>query len=366
MKLLITSVGSLLGQNILDNIESRRNLIQVTGLDASPQNPRNFRCDSVYIVPETDSPEFEGAFTKIVEKENPDFILPGRDGDSIFLSDFKKNNPSLYHNKIPLGSSFIPRIVLDKYETYLFCKKNNLAFADSLLFSNQTKIDLLHDFIRKHGFPLLVKPAKGFGSNGVYFAINEEQLLELSREGEILIQEYLGDPERILKFKNEFKKGIPLFFQVPEKEQYAAQVIIDPNGGLSNVFITINSMVLGRAEQIKQIDNPDIEKLVISYSEVFFKNGWYGPLNLQLKQDKGGNWKVFELNSRLTGTSSARSLLGFDEFGKLAELFIPSFRIPNLSSNSKINGHVVKYLSDNLLLDENVDTLNRLKIWQKS
>ncbi|NHZ84916.1 MAG: hypothetical protein GWP19_03435, partial [Planctomycetia bacterium] len=93
MKLLITSVGSLLGQNILDSIESRRNLINVIGMNTVIENPRNFRCDTVYYVNKTDSCNFEKDFTTIIEKENPDFILPGRDEDCVFLSDIKSKYP---------------------------------------------------------------------------------------------------------------------------------------------------------------------------------------------------------------------------------------------------------------------------------
>ena len=42
MKLLITSVGSLLGQNILESIESRRNLIEVIGINSTVGNTRNY------------------------------------------------------------------------------------------------------------------------------------------------------------------------------------------------------------------------------------------------------------------------------------------------------------------------------------
>lgn len=363
MKLLITSVGSLLGQNILDSIESRRSLINVVGIDSSANNHRNYRCDTVYLVPLTDSVDFLSSFTKIIEKEKPDFILPGRDGDSIVLSDLKSSYPDKFSRIIPLGSSVIPRILLDKYKTHLFSQKNNLAFADTLLFKDN-RIEL-NEFVSKYGFPLVVKPSNGFGSHGVYFVLDEEQLNEIVKEEEVLFQEYLGNPEDIFKYKDVFKKGIPLFFQIPEEKQYAAQTIISPDGTVGEVFITINTMVLGRAEFIKQIRNKEIEELVYEFSREFYKNGWYGSINFQLKPDRNGKWKVFELNSRLTGTSSGRALLGYDEFGILADIFIPEFNIPNLTKLQKVKGSVVKYLYDSLILDENTEQLNANKVWKK-
>lgn len=366
MKLLITSVGSLLGQNILDSIEGRRNLIHVAGTNSVAENPRNFRCDAVYLVSETHDDDFLNDFLTVVQKENPDFILPGRDEDCVFLSDFKSNYPEGFGNKIPFGNSLIPKVMLDKYQSYLFCKKNHLAFADTFLFATDDDKTGLDEFINKHGFPILVKPREGFASVGVSFVLNHQQVDEITRNGEALFQEYLGNPDDIFKYKDIFKKGIPLFFQIPEKEQYAAQTIISHDGTISEVFFTINTMIHGRAEFSKPIFNKDVEELVHRFCDVFYKNGWVGPVNFQLKPDKKGNWKVFELNPRLTGTSSGRALLGYDEFGILADIFVPELKIPNLTQKEKVKGNLIKYLTDNLLLDENVEMLKTFKIWKKS
>lgn len=366
MKLLITSVGSLLGQNVLDSIESRRNLIKVAGTNSIAENPRNFRCDTVYLVHNTSSDKFLEDFTTVVNKENPDFILPGRDEDCIFLSDFKSNHPQEFVNKIPFGSSLIPKVMLDKYQSHLFCKENHLAFADTFLYTDKNDKTGLNDFIDKHDFPLLVKSREGFASVGVYFILNNDQVIEITKNGEVLFQEYLGNPDYILKYKNLFKKGIPLFFQIPEKEQYSAQTTISPDGTIAEVFFTVNTMVHGRAEYSKQIFNKDVEELVHQFSKTFYENGWYGPVNFQLKTNQTGKWKVFELNPRFTGTSSGRALLGYDEFGILTDIFVPELKIPNLSKKEKVKGRLVKYLHDNLLLDENIELLNTKKVWKKS
>jgi len=365
MKLLITSVGSLLGQNILDSIESRRNLITVIGMNSVIENPRNFRCDTIYHVSKTDSSNFEKDFTTIVEKENPDFILPGRDEDCVFLSDIKSKYPDIFVNKIPFGSSFMQRIMLDKYKSFLFCKKHKLPFADTFLYKNKNNIEELNDFIEKHGYPLVVKPREGFGSQGVYFVLNKEQVKEVTKDDEVLFQEYLGDPKDIFKYKNTFKKGIPLFFQVPEKKQYPAQTIIHPDGTCLEVFFTINTMVFGRNEYIEQLINKDIEKITHKFAKVFYKNGWYGPLNIQMKPDQKGNWKCFELSPRHTGSTSARALLGYDEIGILMDIFVPEFKIPNLTRAKKVKGQVFKYLQDNLLLDHDKEILKTNKVWNK-
>ena len=365
MKLLITSVGSLVGQNILDSIESRRNLIYVVGTNSVIKNPRNFRCDTIYHVNKTDSCDFEKDFMSVIEEEHPDLILPGRDQDSVFLSDIKSKYPEIFGNNIPFGSSFIPRIMLDKQKSFLFCKKNQLPFADTFLYKNNNDIKELNVFIEKNGFPLVVKPREGFGSQGVYFVINMENVNELINDDDVLFQEYLGDPKDIFKYKNAFKKGIPLFFQVPEEKHYAAQTIIHPDGSFSEVFFTINTMVFGRNEFIEQRIVKDVEKITRQFVNVLYKNGWYGPLNIQMKRDREGNFKVIELSSRHTGSTSGRALLGYDEIGILTDIFVPELKIPNLTRTKKLKGQIFKYLQDNLLLDYNTEILKSKKVWKK-
>jgi len=216
MKLLVTSVGSLLGQNILDSIESRRHLIQVIGTNTIAENPRNFRCDIIYHVHNTKSDRFYEEFDSIVRLEKPDLILPGRDDDCLFLAEIKKTLPEKFVKAIPCGSPIVPRIMFDKYESFLFCQKHHLPFADTFLFEGQDHIAGLNTFIEKHGFPLVFKPREGFGSNGVIFVLNHDHINEITRQGESLFQEYLGKPEHIFNYKDSFKKGIPLFFQIPE------------------------------------------------------------------------------------------------------------------------------------------------------
>jgi len=365
MNLLITSVGSLLGQNILDCVETRRDLISVVGMNSVAANSRNFRCDKVYFTHETHNTTFHEEFIEIVEKEKPDLILPGRDEDCVFLADFKKDNFKKFQNIIPFGSSVIPEMMFDKYKSHLFCMENDLPFADTFLYhSNSNKADL-EKFIRAHGFPLLVKPKEGFGSIGVRFVLNQNQVDENLKNQEVLFQEYLGNPDDIFKYEDAFKSGIPLFFQLPEREQFAAQTIISPEGKIGEVFFTVNTMVHGRAEYGKQVFDKDVEDLVIKSSKIFFKHGWYGPVNFQVKKDRNGMWRIFELNPRLTGTSSGRLLLGYDEFGILVNMFAPKFNIPNLTKNPKIKGQLFKYLSDYLLPDDDVEVLKKDKIWKK-
>lgn len=367
--MLITSAGSLVGQNLLDCLESKRDAIDVIGMNADAGNPRNFRYDRAYLVaPLDDGSRFEAEFLEIVEKEDPDMILAGRDHDVVFLAEIKERVPKL-HSKIPFGDASLAAMMQDKWASFRYAAKNNLPFADSYCYGGRKDTGGLGAFLERHPLPLLIKPRLGYGSLGVRYLWKSEQidaLLVQDSGGEILFQEYLGPARDFDSLAELLEHGVPLFFQIPETGQYAAQTVIAPSGTIADVFVSINTMVSGRAEYSRCIDSPDIEAVVRQYARALSRDGWYGPLNLQLKQDRHGVWKVFELNPRMTGTTSARYLLGYDEIGFLTDFFLPALNLPNHTKIPKQEGAVFKYLTDYYLADNDVDVLKGSGAWEKS
>jgi carbamoyl-phosphate synthase large subunit len=369
MKLLITSAGSLVGQNILDSLVHKRDRIEVIGMNSDAANPRIFRCDRSYLVPPLDqSGSFEDRFLDIIAKEDPDMILAGRDHDVVFLAEIKQRRPDL-KKKIPFGEAGQAAMMQDKYLSFQYALEKGLPFADSFLCCGSRDTGGLQSFLRGHSFPLLAKPRWGFGSLGVRYLLNQEQLdgfIAQAGDTEFLFQEYLGPMQDFEQYARQLRYGVPLFSQIPEKNQFAAQVILSPEGTVSEVFISINTMVSGRAEYSRRIEAPDIEEIVLRYARALYRDGWYGPLNLQLKQDRQSRWKVFEFNPRMTGTTSARYLLGYDEIGILTDFFLTDMKLPNHTRTQKPAGVVFKYLTDEYLSDADIKQMEDDRGWEKS
>ncbi len=367
MKLLITSAGSLVGQNILDALEDKRNCIEIVGINSEAVNPRNFRYDRSYLVPRLEEGlPFKKAFLDILQKEDPDMILPGRDVDATFLAEARDVHPDL-KRKIPLGSTHLTIMMLDKWLSYTYAAHNRLPFADSYLYSGLQDAGGLQNFLDSHPFPLLIKPRRGFGSLDVRYVLTREQidgLLAGAENDEILFQEYLGPMRDFDEYSRQLQFGIPLFFQVPENNQFAAQTVISMDGNMADVFVSVNTMVLGRAEYSRRVDIPEVEGITREYARALTRDGWYGPLNLQYKQDRQGSWKVFEMNPRMTGTTSARYMMGYDEIGILTDFFLPELKLPN-HSKDKPAGVVFKYLKDYFVSDTDANVLQTGKIWKK-
>lgn len=363
MNILVTSIGSLLGQNILDAMESRKDTIWLIGADNSCMNPRVFRSDILYRIPPTDDENvFFNRIIEIIDLEKPDIILAGRDHDAVLLSRLKEKYPE-YSRIIPGGCSQAAALMQDKCKSHEFCVQNGIPYANTLSKKNSEKE--IVSFCEHHGFPLVAKQATGFGSIGVCFIESVDQCMKMIDAGYI-VQEYLDPLDDIQEYFKVYRNAMPLFFHVPESRQYAVQVIIGPDGSFSPVFTSVNRMVMGRCEYSKRIDNGELEQLGLQCAEKFADSGWYGPLNIQCKPDRHKIWKVNEFNPRMSGSTSARLRMGFDEIGLIVNTFRPDIPFPNLSIEPFPEGHVVRTLTDIFVPDSYIDTFNKNGIWKKS
>ncbi len=74
------------------------------------------------------------------------------------------------------------------------------------------------DWARNVGFPVLVKPLQGFGSNGVRIIYEEDELSRLIEKGEdgLILQKILGPGSNwhreAKKIKENMGFGVPLFY----------------------------------------------------------------------------------------------------------------------------------------------------------
>ncbi len=199
----------------------------------------------------------------------------------------------------------------------------------------------------------------------VFFLTDQSKVNAIIEKGEeVLIQEYLCPDENFDKYIAEYERGLPLFFQIPEDKHYVSHIVISPDKKVLGRLSTHHNLVGGKAESTTLFKNKEIDILVNQYVDTLISAGWIGSLNIQYKPDKDGNWKVFEMNSRMVGATSARLLLGFDEIALLINSFLPEFEFPNISQQYKQKGIVLKYLKDHFVKEEDVGELRKNKKWE--
>ena len=368
IRILIVSVGSLVGQNILDALEfsefSRRNRVHIIGTNSLALTANNFRCDECYLVPPTASQEYPDTMSAIIKKAKPDFILSARDADTVALKKLKMVDGSL-PGELPYGSLESVNFALDKWESFLFCKKYKLPFAESFVKTNTSGLDDLKMFIKKAGYPLIAKPIKGFASKGVFFIRNWDEVLQFYKKEEYMLQEYLGMAEDVEPYLTSLDGPKPLFTETPNISHHTCHIPICPEGEIGEIFVLRNHHNFGAVTKLQRVDHPELVKLATRFAEAFVEEGGYGPLSVQFRPDKYGSQKAQEMNLRTTGSTFPRLMMGQDEIGAIVNWLLlgrnfPIYKRPKPGYDAVI----LKTLCSYQLFEDNVRGLEKEKYWQ--
>lgn len=364
LTLLITSVGSFLGHNILEALESVRSRIRVIGVNYDADNPRLFRCDRAYLVPKFEETEaLDRRLEEIISLENPDILLPGRDHDVVALAQLRERRPDL-SSKIPCGSFWLADMMQDKLATSQFARDRGLPFAETI--SVVAPANQIADLVSRYGFPLIAKPRRGYGSLGVRVLFDAAQLTAALRLPDYVVQPFLAPPENLADMIPDLSAGVPLFFMVPDERQFASQTVIAPGGAIVEPCYTINRMVLGRPERCELWHDPRFAEATHAWTSALSAAGWRGSLNLQFRRLADGSYLGFELNGRMSGSSSARCHLGFHEPRILVEQFLGPSAWPDTEPVRCEPGFVSRSLSDGFVAASEVARLRAEGVWTAS
>jgi carbamoyl-phosphate synthase large subunit len=332
INLLLTSVGSLVGQNILDVLDypglSRRERVRITGTNSLPDAACNFRCDRCYLVPATAAAGYRARMQDILLAEAPDLILCCRDEDTYVLSRLKSEQPEL-PGVLPVGGPMVALIGFDKWQTSLFARKHSLPFAESFMPGHSGGGAALEAFCRRHGYPLIAKPARGAASRGVCFVRNAADAEAMAQRPEYLFQEYVGDRQNLEAYFASLQGPPPLFAQFSDAGYLVSHTIVAPNGDVGTIVVTENKTLFGHTFLNRRVADSNLDAIAMNYARAFTREGGSGPINVQFRRDRDGNWKAVEINLRTSGVLG-RFLMGVDQLSFLINAFVPGASFPEV------------------------------------
>lgn len=368
IKLLIVSVGSLVGQNILDALEfsehNRRHLVHITGTNSLAMTANNYRCDECYLVPPTASDKYPGKMSEIIKKVKPDLILSARDADTVALKKLKMKDDSL-PGALPYGNLESVNFALNKWESYRFCKKHQLPFAETITRYHSGTPDDLDKFIDKTGYPIIAKPIKGFASKGVYFVQNKDEAVQFFEQDDYILQEYLGKAGDVESYLKSLEGPKPLFTETPNISHHTCHIPISPEGDIHEIFVLKNHHNFGAVTKLQRRDHPELVSLATRFAEAFIAEGGFGPLSVQFRPDKNGAQKAQEMNLRTTGSTFPRLMMGQDEIGNIINWMLPEFEFPVYQrDNPGYNTVILKSLYSYQLSKDHVVQLNEKGYWK--
>lgn len=359
MNILITSVGSLVGQNILDALEGRRQGLFVVGSNSVAEAANLFRCDLALLSPPAQQAEAWCDFTaRQITEQKVDLVLPARDDDVRLLARLRDRHPRL-RQLITCGCESVAAVLEDKGLSRDFALAQGLPFAASARPGAE-----LAALVASAGFPLIAKPLAGNGSRGVRVIRDAQELAEAASWQDYLFQEYLGPDRDRFGEESTRRAGVPLF-HAPPYVHLAAQAVISPAGRVEALFCGEVVMVMGRAERSVAIAAPDFTAIAQACAQAFAAAGWVGLVNIQGRRDAAGQFKVYEFNGRFAGASATRLYLGFDELALLLHHFAGYTLAPHPRGGER-NRIIQKSLGDCIIEARDLATLEREGQWRKS
>lgn len=314
--ILITSVGSLVGHNVLTALRPVRDELFVIGLETSPDAANNFRCDAAYLVPPTsDEAQFEQRLGEIVVTANVDLVFSGTDTDLPLLAKISVGE-TLSESVFLVPPPEIVEICNDKYETYRFAREHGLPFATTAAMPSE-----LEGMLARHGYPFICKARRGSATKGVFLVRGLQEAEAALDDDRFILQPYLGDLGEVAEIQSPHPQGSPLSVTF-RAVQYSTQFLIGRNGSILGYFATEAVMVGGRSISCTPIVDSRLDAVARHYGERLARMGYRGPLNIQSKRLPDGQYVPFELNARFTGQTDARALMGYNEVLLAIEHFL--------------------------------------------
>src|SRR5579863_3786950 len=172
---LVTAVGGIIGQGImkclkLANKKSELLHYKILASDASPNAAGLYRGDGGFITPPASSPEHVGSIIKVCREQQVDAIFVGADEELMPLALAKQRVEDESGAVVISNPPEVISLATDKWKTYEFLRKNKFPCAESALPRDA------ESFVKEFGFPIVVKPREGHGSEGFHVAQGADEI----------------------------------------------------------------------------------------------------------------------------------------------------------------------------------------------
>lgn len=290
MNILVTSAGRR-----VKIVEYFKNALKieagkVVATDCDQNAPALYFADAYEIVPRIDDPNYINILVDICEKHHINAIISLIDPELELLAQHK----NVFDEKdiqLILSPHESVAISFDKFKTFEYLNNEGITtvptYDDLEVVINRLKQDELT-------YPLVVKPARGSASIGLYIVENETELREaFNKFDDQIVQPYYKDKE------------------------FGIDVYIDMiSGDLVDLFIKEKiRMRAGETDKSISIHNDKIETLVKQFIE---QSDFIGPIDIDCFEYEG-EYYISEINPRFGGGYPHAYELGCDFMSYIVE-----------------------------------------------
>ena len=278
IKVLVTGMGGGVGQGIVKSLKLIDDLdIYIVTADMSELASGLYGGNYSYLVPAASDASYFDKIKLICDDQNIDFYFPGTDVELIKCAKYSKELKESLGVEIIVSPTNVIEIADDKYKTITFLKENKFHYPETSL-PDEVDWDQIQ-------FPLIIKPRVGYRSIGVHLVNSRNEAENAINSLEYpIVQEYIDGFE------------------------YTCTIAIC-NDVVSDVLCLRRDMRSGDTFRAFPVKSDIIENYV---REIAIKIGISGSCNFQLRLTKSGIPKLFEINSRFSGTTPFCAYLGFN------------------------------------------------------
>lgn len=314
INVLVTGVGAIIGYGIAQNLPKN---CFVVGTDIFDDAVGRYFVDKFIQAPLTSSDKYYDWLTNVIDENNIDIVFPGIEQDVHYIADNFERLSKL-KCKFVINDVSLINITKDKFDTYLYLKDE---FPNNVIDSVEASE---FDFIAKNfGLPFIIKPRKGYASKGIYTVDNIDDFNFYKNKNNYIAQPIVGDNN------NEFTVSIFGYGDGNFQPYIALKRKLSQEGATSKAEVYYDELLYGLVVRMCRYIKP------------------IGPTNFQFRFD-GINYKLLEINPRISSASSIRSAFGYNEPIMCIDYFLHG-KMPFIEKIKK--GKALRYIKDFIIYD---------------
>ncbi|WP_415066464.1 ATP-grasp domain-containing protein [Lacrimispora sp.] len=323
INVLVLGVGGNVSQGIIKAILMSKLNVNIVGACINSDSLGLYMCDTAYLSPLASDEKFIPWLINICQNENIHMILTGVE------EVIEKISTNYEYMKLYTKANFLftpyEKLMIgqDKLSTCEWLRHNNCNYP---LYCSSNDAKGLEELIQKTKFPLIAKPRKGKGSQGIFIINDYAGLAKLKDMPDYVVQEYIGN----------------------ESSEYTVGCYCDRHGELIEIIIMHRELKYGTTFKASVVEHKQIREEAVKICDKFRP---IGPLNIQFRIDQHGRPVCFELNVRFSGTTPMRAYFGYNDVEAMIREYILNEDIRSIFHIKK--GTAYRYF-DEMYIDESM------------
>jgi len=346
LSIAVTSVGSGIGQSIVQSCRLSRLPLKLIGLDMNATAYGAFECDRQRRIPPIADPGYVPDLVGICREERVDLLIPGLDSELPLLAESRGLFEEIGTRVLVADSAFIG-LCRDKVRWSR--ELGPLSAAVLPCFEYGEIVPLLDSGIVD--FPLIAKPRDGSASAGVVILNDRRQLAGL--DPELLLQPFVFPEETDPHFPD--LRTAVAGNRLRQEAEISVQWIVSKDQRLLGRMASYNRLKNGVPVEIVPIEDDRVWAALDEIFPYLCGKGMRGPVNFQGRMTEDGP-RFFEMNARFTGITGLRAMLGFNEVDSLVRDFLDL--APSIAPVTHNRGRVgMRQVADRIVSPRHFPTL---------